>query len=66
LDAAEKLFGDEPELLGVVLAMREAIIKAEAEGESSGASAPTRREAIIRSAKEAAEEYLKEKGIAPG
>ena len=66
LDAAEKLFGDEPELLGVVLAMREAIIKAEAEGESSGVSSQTLYKAIIRSAQEAAEEYLKEKGIAPG
>ena len=63
-DAAERFFGNDPELLGVVLAMREAIIKAESERESSGTRARSDREAILRSAKEAAEQYLKEKADA--
>jgi len=59
-DIVERFFGDDPRLLGLVLAMREAVIRAESERESSGTQARRDRQVFIEAAKAAAHEHMNE------
>ncbi len=63
VDLIEKFFGNEPRLLGLVMAMRDAVVQTEAERESSGTRARTDRQALIDAAKAAASRYMEEKDI---
>ncbi|MEO0180675.1 MAG: exonuclease SbcCD subunit D [candidate division WOR-3 bacterium] len=64
-DIITKFFGDDPQQLELVLAMRDAIRQTEAERESSGTQATRDRQALIEAAKDAAQRFLKEKQNAP-
>ncbi|MEO0140571.1 MAG: exonuclease SbcCD subunit D [candidate division WOR-3 bacterium] len=64
-DIIAKFFGDDPQQLELVLAMRDAIRQTEAERESSGTQATRDRQALIEAAKDAAQRFLKEKQNAP-
>ncbi|MGC8894978.1 MAG: metallophosphoesterase family protein [candidate division WOR-3 bacterium] len=59
-DIIGRFFGDDPQLLGLVMAMREAVIQAEAERELSGTQAKRDRQFLIDAAKEAAKKHLEE------
>jgi exonuclease SbcD len=60
LDIVERFFGDDPRLLGLVVAMREAVVRAEADRESSGTQAKRDRQVFIEAAKAAAQEHMNE------
>lgn len=61
-DMIGRFFGDDPRLFGLVTTMRDAIVRAETERESSGTQAKTDRQVFIEAAKKAAQEHLLDPG----